>query len=332
MENNYNYVFSRIPFLHDVVQDKKANTMFYIRQTLEQLAEMFEYTGLPDSIPKRYMLLQLFTNGNIFVTDKSNGNGLVSFVGGWGGKPDGYYVPTRYVVANPYFRVEQSFKIGEDGILIYNDSQALGLLPVITRYCELMAENDISLRMASINSRRRTIVSVPDDNTKDAFDAYLCEIENGKLGTAIPDKNFLESLQVASDGFASASNEITALIELQQYTRATMYHALGLNANYNMKRESISANESQLNKDALYPLIDNMLREQQEGWAKVNEMFGTNVSVRFASAWADNEAEKELDLEILENEADPETAPEETPVEESETTKEGEDDDTTPTE
>lgn len=323
MNNNYeSYVFGRIPFPKDVVKNKERNSRYYARSTLARLSEMFEYKGLPDTIPKRYMLLQLFTNGNIFVTDQTNGNGLMTFTGGWGGDPDGYYVPTLYTVGNPYTRVDQSFKIGEDGILILNDSQALGLLPVIMRYCELLAENDISLRIASINSRRRTIASVPDDNTKEAFDKYLEDIENGKLGSAIPSDAFVGELRASADGSQTSSNDITALIELQQYIRATMYHALGLNANYNMKRESISANESQLNKDALFPLIDNMLAEQRDGWDAVNAKYGTDIQVELSSAWKDNAEEKELDLEILENEVDsvePET-------EEPEDDERGEDD------
>lgn len=303
--NNYeSYVFGRIPFPKNVVEDKERNARYYARSILARLAEMFEYTGLPDTIPKRYMLLQLFTNGNIFVTDKTNGNGLMTFTGGWGGEPDGYYVPTIYTVANPYVRIDEQFKIGDDGIMILNDSQGLGLLPVVMRYCELLAENDISLRIASINSRRRTIASVPDDNTKEAFDQYLRDIENGKLGSAIPSDAFVGELRASSDGSQTSSNDITALIELQQYIRATMYHALGLNANYNMKRESISANESQLNKDALFPLVENMLNEQRAGWDAVNEKYGTDIRVELSSAWKDNVEEKELDLDILENEAD----------------------------
>lgn len=305
LKNNYeSYVFGRIPFPKDVVKDKERNARYYARSVLARLTEMFKYNGLPDTIPKRYMLLQLFTNGNIFATDKTHDNGLMTFTGGWGGKPDGYYVPTNYAVANPYTHVEEIFKIGEDGILILNDSQGLGLLPVIMRYCELLAENDISLRIASINSRRRSIVSVPDDNTKDAFRAYLDDIERGELGSAIPDKNFLDSLQTAQDGYSGSASDITALIELQQYIRAILYHAIGLNANYNMKRESISANETQLNKDALFPLIDNMLNEQRAGWNAVNEKYGTNITVELSSAWRDNAEEKELDLDILENEVE----------------------------
>ncbi len=311
-----------LPFMGNIVKNKTLNTRIYARTILAQLTEMFEYDGLPDSIPKKWMLLQLYTNGNIFVTDQTNGNGLMSFVGGWGGKRDGYYIPVEYIVANPYVNVEKTFTIGADGVLILNDSNGLGLLPIITRYCELLAENDISLRMASINSRRRTIASVPDDNTKLAFDKYLKEIEAGEMGSAIPSDALIGELRASPDGDRSTGGEITSLIELQQYIRATMYHSIGLNANYNMKRESISSNESQLNKDALFPLIDDMLREQREGWDKVNEKYGTEITVRLSSAWKDNEKEKELDLEQLENDVENSNRVEsesvETPTEESE--------------
>ena len=66
-----------------------------------------------------------------------------------------------------------------------------------------------------------------------------------------------------------------------------------------MKRESINSGESQLNNDALSPLIDDMLKQRQEGAEKVNAMFGTNISVEFNSAWKDNEIEIEKELDAI---------------------------------
>ena len=67
-----------------------------------------------------------------------------------------------------------------------------------------------------------------------------------------------------------------------------------------MKREAINSNESQLNEDMLQPLIDNMLREREEGVERVNKMFGTNIKVHFNSAWEQNEIEEELALQEME--------------------------------
>ena len=47
--------------------------------------------------------------------------------------------------------------------------------------------------------------------------------------------------------------------------------------------------------------IDDMLKIRQEKVEKVNEMFGTNISVDFASSWKQNVEEMEAELEALEN-------------------------------
>lgn len=299
MSDNYSYWYSRIPFPTNIVQDKKLNAQYYARYMLDRLQELFEYDNLPETIEKRYMVLQLITNGNIFITDQTNGNGLMSFVGGWGGLPDGYYAPTQYVIANPYTKVDRVFDIGIDGVLILNDSLSIGLLPMIMRYAELLAENDLSIRMASINARRRNVISVPDadDATYKSAQKYLSDVEEGKLGI-VGENAFLDGVRVQSDGVVGGTG-IVDLIELEQYLRATLYNELGLNANYNMKRESINSNESQLNKDALHPLIDNMIDEQSQGWDKVNKMYGTNIRVRLSSSWADNKQEKDAELDLL---------------------------------
>ena len=80
-----------------------------------------------------------------------------------------------------------------------------------------------------------------------------------------------------------------------------------------MKRESLNSEESQLNSDSLLPLMDNMLSCRQEGAQRVNNMFGTDITVEFNSAWQDNIEEIQLEQEKLaaEGEPDPEQEPEE---------------------
>ena len=81
------------------------------------------------------------------------------------------------------------------------------------------------------------------------------------------------------------NQSITQLIELLQYYKASWFNELGLNANYNMKRESLNSSESQLNDDALLPFVDDMLLSRQESFDKVNEMFGTNIQVDLGLSW-----------------------------------------------
>ena len=52
-----------------------------------------------------------------------------------------------------------------------------------------------------------------------------------------------------------------------------------------MKREALNSAESALNDDILYPLIDEMLEQRQKGIEKINELYGTNISVELSSVW-----------------------------------------------
>ena len=52
-----------------------------------------------------------------------------------------------------------------------------------------------------------------------------------------------------------------------------------------MKRESLNSAETTADDDMLLPLIDDMLENRQKYFDKVNEMFGTSISVRLASSW-----------------------------------------------
>ena len=283
-------------------KDKKRNLSDYTAYMLARLQSMFKYDGFPESIPQRDFELLLMCNGHTCITDV-NGD-LYALSGGLGGEPNAYYMPTIYTVANPYLNFSKNLKIDEDCIVISNDSLYIGLLPLIQRYCSIMVENDISITIATINSRIQDILTATTDSVKESAELYLEKIEKGDLGIigdsgifGETDLSFLQSNQ-------GKTGILTDLIELQQYTKASLFNELGLNANYNMKRESLNSAESELNDDALLPLIDDMLRCRKIGIEKVNEKYGTNIKVNFASAWEDNQKELELKQEELESDAD----------------------------
>ena len=246
--------------------------------------------------------MYLQCNGNCIIT-KVNDN-LYAFTGGLSGIPNEYYFPTQYTVANPALNLSKVYTINKDCVLIPNDSLYIGLLPLIVKYSNQLAENDITLTIADINARITSLISASDDKTYKSALEYINQIQNGKLGI-IAENALLDGIK-AQPYSASASNQITNLIEYHQYLKASLFNDLGLNANYNMKRESINSGESQLNNDALYPLIDDMLNSRKQAIDKVNKMFNTNISVELSSSWKDNKIELELCQQNLENEGDTE--------------------------
>lgn len=269
--------------------DKDSNVRQYITYMLNRTQSMFEYENLPDTISQRILELYLQINGNVCFT-KVNDK-LYVFVGGLGGEPNEYYMPTIYTVANPYLKFSKQLKIGEDCIVVPNDSMYYGLMPMFTKYASQLVENDITMYITDVNMRITSLISAQDDKSFKSASAYLEDVKNGKLGI-ISESALLESIK-SQPYMVNTTNLFSQLIEYHQYTKASWYNELGLNANFNMKRETLNSAESALNDDVLFPLVDDMLKQRELGIKKVNEMFGTNISVRLNSSWKDNKLELE---------------------------------------
>lgn len=187
-----------------------------------------------------------------------------------------------------------------------NDSLYIGLVPMFERYATMLIENELSMNIASINSRIISLISAGDDRTAKSAEKYLKDIADGKTGV-IAENAFIDGVKSQPYGTTANSNTLTNLIEYEQYIKASWFNELGLNANYNMKRESINSNESQLNDDMLLPLVDNMLECRKIGLDKVNAMYGTNISVDFNSSWKNNV--DEIETMLTEAETTPDNKP-----------------------
>lgn len=263
------------------IRDKDTAVTEFIANTLAKTQSMFEYEGLPDSIPQKELERLLQTTGNAFVT--SVDGVLYALSGGKGGEPDVYGRATLYTVANPALKLNKTYDIQKDGVLIENDSNGESLLPLIGRYAVLYTDGLISLNTASVLTRITMLISASDDKTKQSADEFLLKIQDGEF-SIIGENAFFKGVNMQT---APTTNSvyITQLIELIQYYKASMYNELGLNANYNMKRERLNLGEVSMNVDVLLPYVDNMLKERQNAVEKINAMFDTEISVKLASSW-----------------------------------------------
>lgn len=290
------------------VLDKKESAKAYYRYFLARLSRMFQYKNLPDTIPHEIMDRYLFNNGIACITKYKDE--LYCFYGNAGGAYDPYYRPSLFIVANPHLiggtsvnikvfdtpLVDQPYDM--EGVLIRNDSDWIGLCPLLSRYSYLMAENILTLRTADVMLRITALLSAPSDKEYASAVEYLRSMEKGILGV-IGENPFFDGIRLQSPPSNNGSY-LTQFIEYQQYLKGSLYNEIGLSANYNMKREAIGEGESSLGEDVLLPLAENMLLCRREDLKKVNEMFGTDISVDFSSSWLENEIEAISSLKELE--------------------------------
>lgn len=280
-------------------RNKKSSIHQAMLYMFMRTQSMFEWKGLPDTIPAMHLELYIQIKG--FACIAKYNDKLYAFWGGLGGTPDVYYDPTICTVANPALNMSKEYKIDVDCVIVRNDAFYRGLCPLFQKYASQLAENELSLNMASINTRIQSAISAGDDATKESAEKFISDLIEGKYGV-IADNAFLESLKTLPLNTTTSTNTLGDLIEYEQYLKASWFNELGLNANYNMKREALNSAESSINDDILFPLVDEMLRQRQEGAKKINSMFGTNISVSLASSWSDNKKEEEAEIEAVEAE------------------------------
>lgn len=264
------------------IKNKDKSVNGYIRKMLAITQAMFVYKGLPETLPQSNLENLLQTNGNVFVTEV--GGKMYAFTGGLGGTPNAYNEATEYIVTNPYLNLNKSYKIDVEGVLIKNDSGSNSLLPIFGKYGVLCSDTLLSLNTCSVLSRITMLISASDDKTKQSADDFITKILQGDF-SVIGENAFFKGINLQSISTQSA-NQITQLIELLQYFKASAFNEIGLNANYNLKRERLNTSEVQMNVDALNPYVDNMLQERKKAVDKINAMFGTEISVDLASSWA----------------------------------------------
>ena len=196
-----------------------------------------------------------------------------------------YNEPTYVNINIPAFNLSQRLEIGTQCVVIYNDDMKTGLLDTISKHGTLMVENEITMLLSTYNARIQTLISAGTDQTINDAQKYLSQIINGNLGV-IGENAFFNDLKT-HNAQSAAKQDITQLIQLQQFYKSDLYNELGLSSLNNMKKERMNIDEVNANNDNIYPYVDGMLRNRLEGLTMVNKLFNGNIKVDFSSTWKD---------------------------------------------
>lgn len=263
----------------------------YIEQMFDRCQRMFEWKNLPDTIPQKELEFILQKNGNAFIADHKGQ--LYAFSGGLGGVPNEYYEATLYTVANPYLELNKSYKVDIDGILIRNDTRMMGLLPIFAKSAVMNCDCEITLNMLATLLRVQFMITASDDKSRQQADQFVSKIKNGDF-MAVSSSQFSDGVKLFNGD--SSSQAISQFIQLSQYVRATAFNEIGLNANFNMKKERLISSEINVNESALLPMVENMLKERKDACRKINAMFGIDIDVDLACVWKEQVETHETDI------------------------------------
>lgn len=262
------------------ITNKKEQLSKFRADMLNKSLTMFEWKNLPDTLPAVEIEKQLQTTGYTIIA-KVQGN-VYAFQGGFSGQ-DPYNQPTKAIVNNPSLKYNGTFTINDDCVIIKNDDMQQGLIHIYNKYGTLLIENQITMLMTDYNYRMPFTISSKDDSTTQSAREYLQKVIDGSLGV-IGEAKLFDALKVTPTNNKGV-NSFADLYGYQQFIEAQLNNTIGLATNNNMKRERLTTNEIEVNKNASYPLIDNMLRNRKQAVEKINQMFDLDIDVEFSSIW-----------------------------------------------
>ena len=274
--------------------DFKLNYDFYFKWLLNKLMQIIVIKGLDDTkINGNYLKSQLILDGNICITDYPNGinheAGIYAVSGNLGGEPDEYYIPVLYTCANPILGSKTVYRKDwngnkKNGVVIYNtdidnvwcDGWSAGLYDLISQTATLLADNIVSINCQQINSRVQVFFTADGEPAAVAGEAVLKKMYAGSPYQILRG-DVLDNLQVNPISHQGVANNITQLVELQNFIIANFFQSIGVKSNNVMKRERLITAEIEEQNDMVTISLLEMIASWQRGFNEVNELYGTDI-------------------------------------------------------
>ena len=300
--------------------DFGLNYDFYFKWLLNKVISCFTLKNIPDTFNEPYIKTHLILDGNICVTDFNEK--LYGVIGGLGGQPDEYYIPTVYTVANPILG-SKTVQLGKDGVLVSNtaiDSLCInsfsgGLYDLIHQTATLLADNIISINCVQINGRVQTFFTADSDAKAVAGEAVLKKMYAGSPFQVLR-QDIVEKLQVNPVSTSANGQLLTQLVELHNYIVANFFQSIGIKANNIMKKERLITDEINTQDNFVKLSVLEILASWQKGFDDVNKLYGTDIQVELNPAILD-----EI-LDIVEVDSEPSSVDSEsvseTPIQDAE--------------
>ena len=250
---------------------------------------VIQFDGLPETVDQTFFKMCLYLSGRVAVFRDTRGdNALRALDCASGGEPDIYYMPSKIIITNPAFRgYSYNLKPGEDVAVVfcrevdrYNYGlQTGGLFGLISTTAQLLADNTISINVATKNMRLVNILSADDDNTVKSINETMAAVYSGAPYQTVQ-KTLIDKLESIPLIDQPNTQQLLQLLQTRQYIYAHFYEQIGLKTHDQMKKERLITSEIDEGAELAVFNLQDMLQEVQRGIDEVNRIFDTKIQMR----------------------------------------------------
>ena len=247
----------------------------YWRDNLfERLMRLFIWDNTGNLEPKE-IEERLYMAGHCGIAQYENE--LTAFFGSFFGPTKYYDEYTGYNVHCPVY--SNTYKIGDDIVIISNNALKNPSLEHVTHYAQLLAQCEVTLLKQFIEARDCGGVPIAqNEKAKQSILKYQKDMYLGKI-SCITDMAGIGVEYLGADR-KSALN-IDDVWNVRKNLLKSFYSDIGVRASFDKKSNAVVDEITSDSSMLLYNVSD-MLEERKKGAEAVNEMFGTNWTVRLS--------------------------------------------------
>lgn len=273
---------------HARVQPTDVDSLYahFFRELYNSASRVILIDNLIPNADINFVMTHLLTVGSIAVI-KLNDE-LYMTNGYLGGEKDVNYYGTKVVGANPILG-SYELERGKDAEMVYltpfdnipmmSNAERGGIYSLIAFTAALLADNLCSLNTSQINGRVQVLVTAEDSTIASSAELTLKQLYAGKPYKVITEELY-KRIHVNPCASSVQAHQLMELVEVQQYIRAMFWNAIGIDSNYNMKRERLISAEIESNYTALKVPITTILDNLNACFDKVNKIFGTSMRAK----------------------------------------------------
>ena len=267
--------YNRLYHVDDVVRGYK----YYQKMLLEKSIAIYEYDGLPDTIPAHEIERLLMTLGAcVFVNSPEYGLVVLPCTfNGVGVYPD---LPPFVMWATPLISGNDR---RENVAVGYNNSTHIGLADTIDRYSRMLADVDATFAITLYNQRMPSIPVAPDDGSAENYNAAMLANRLGITSAVVTDA-LLKDIQMLPAIQTAGGAKFADIIDAREQVLKIFLSELGVQYG-DPKRERQTTDEIHMNTQALIVNSSDMLTARRKMCDDVNARYGTNISVRINPAY-----------------------------------------------
>lgn len=271
------------------VRDVVTGYDYWYFKLLNYILGIYQYDGLPDSLPQRELECNLMLTGHAAIFE-SRGKILTTITELYGF--DEYYRPTNATFGNALIPFK-NLTFGKDSEIIYNNriqgsilrcqKVDSGLSTYIRRYARMLADVESSIEAYMVNAR---FVSYPTAQTQQMarqVEDFNARVEMGEAAV-LTDPSLLETFRNV-DIHPRTNDSLNDYLIGRDKILATFFREIGVKFQQEQKKAQLTEDEVTADEQLLLINLDDMLQERQEGLERVNNHFGLNITVSINPAY-----------------------------------------------